>query len=442
MNLNERVKFFDNLFEMLQSTNSRNQKEFIIKQELKDKDTSVHEDWRYILEVLDNRHPLGFRFSPVPNDVMTLQRLNDTHTIKELIEPLTKLADYTQERVYIAEFYVGDFGCFIEPIVNRTLRLGIGKSLLSKTDITPMLAKKYEPTGILNQDVAITEKLDGNRCIATWDGEKWNFTSRSGKPMKVNFDMTGMPTEFIYDGEVMSTEQTWNSIVRTKHIFDSDIDELEMSTEDAQLMFNQTSGLINRKGTKVGLIYNVFDIISDMAYISRRETLNTYVRREKQTVDVHIVPTLYIGTNVEMIDTLLDRMVKMGGEGIMLNVYNRGYEHKRSDALLKYKQVKTIDMRVIGVCPGAGKYEDMVGALKCYIRTDDGKEIICEVGTGLSDVQREEWAINNEDIVGKIVKVGFHELTQNREYIGTNMYSLRFPRLIEVRRDKNTTSEY
>ena len=440
MNLNERVKFFDNLFELLQSTSSRNQKEFIIQQELKDKDLSVHEDWKYILEVLDNRHPIGFTFVPKPNDVMTLQRNEDTHTIKDLIEPLKYLADHTEQRIYLAEFFIGDFGCFIEPIVNRTLRLGIGKSLLSKTKTTPMLAKKYEPMGILHQDMAITEKLDGNRCIAAWDGEKWNFTSRSGKPMKVNFDMTGMPIEFIYDGEVMSKEQTIWSMRRTYNVL-TKRDEPLISTERAQHLFNETSGIINRIGPKIGLIYNVFDIISDLMYLDRRDRLE-WVENEKKTEEVRIVPCLYIGTDVKMVDNLLDRVVKFGGEGIMLNVYNRGYEHKRSDALLKYKQVKTMDMRVTGVCPGGGKYEGMIGALKCYIRTDDGKEVICEVGTGLSDVQREEWAINNAEIVGKIIKVGFHELTQNREYIGTNVYSLRFPRLIEVRRDKDTTSEY
>ena len=439
MNLNERVKFFDNLFDLLQSTSSRNEKEFIIKNELKDKDLSVHEDWKYILEVLDNRHPIGFTFIPKPNDVMTLQRNEDTHTIKELIEPLKHLADHTEQRITLAEFYLGDFGCFIEPIVNRTLRLGIGKSLLSKAKTTPMLAKKYEPMGILHQDMAVTEKLDGNRCIAAWDGEKWNFTSRSGKPMKVNFDMTGMPTEFIYDGEVMSTEQSKLSARRTYNVLRGG-DEPFVSTEDAQLLFNKTSGLINRKGPKSGLIYNVFDIISDLKYIDRRDRLE-WVEQEKETDDVRIIPLLYIGTDVDVIDRLLDRIVQYGGEGIMLNVYNRGYEHKRSDALLKYKQVKTMDMRVTGIAYGTGKYEGQIGALKCYIRTEDGKEVICEVGTGLSDAQREQWARTHE-IVGKIVQVGFHELTQNREYIGTNVYSLRFPRLISVRKDKDETSEY
>lgn len=439
MNLNERVKFFDNLFDLLQSTSSRNEKEFIIKNELKDKDLSVHEDWKYILEVLDNRHPIGFTFVPKPNEPQTVYVLNHYNTIKDLIEPLTKLPDHTEQRIALAEFNLGDFGCFIEPIVNRTLRLGIGKSLLSKAKTTPMLAKKYEPMGILHQDMAVTEKLDGNRCIAVWDGEKWNFTSRSGKPMKVNFDMTGMPTEFIYDGEVMSVEQSKLSARRTYNVLRGG-DEPLVSTEDAQLLFNKTSGLINRKGPKSGLIYNVFDIISDLKYIDRRDRLE-WVEQEKETDEVRIIPLLYIGTDVDIIDRLLDRIVQYGGEGIMLNVYNRGYEHKRSDALLKYKQVKTMDMRVTGIAYGTGKYEGQIGALKCYIRTEDGKEVICEVGTGLSDAQREQWARTHE-IVGKIVQVGFHELTQNREYIGTNVYSLRFPRLISVRKDKDETSEY
>ena len=439
MNLNERVKFFDNLFDLLQSTSSRNEKEFIIKNELKDKDLSVHEDWKYILEVLDNRHPIGFTFIPVPNDSQTAYILTHYNTIRELIEPLTKLPEHTEDRLWLAEFNLGDFGCFIEPIVNRTLRLGIGKSLLSKAKTTPMLAKKYEPMGILHQDMAVTEKLDGNRCIASWDGEKWNFTSRSGKPMKVNFDMTGMPTEFIYDGEVMSIEQTKLSIKRIHNIF-TGRDTSMVSTEDAQLMFNKTSGLINRKGPKSGLIYNIFDIISDLKYIDRRERLE-WVKQEQKTDEVRIIPLLYVGTDVNLVDSLLDKMVAYGGEGIMLNVWNRRYEHKRSDALLKYKQVKTMDMRVTGIAYGTGKYEGQIGALKCYIRTEDGKEVICEVGTGLSDAQREQWARTHE-IVGKIVQVGFHELTQNREYIGTNVYSLRFPRLISVRKDKDETSEY
>ena len=36
----------------------------------------------------------------------------------------------------------------------------------------------------------ITEKLDGNRCIAEYNGDKWTFTSRNEKPLAVSFDLS------------------------------------------------------------------------------------------------------------------------------------------------------------------------------------------------------------------------------------------------------------
>jgi ATP-dependent DNA ligase len=132
----------------------------------------------------------------------------------------------------------------------------------------------------------------------------------------------------------------------------------------------------------------------------------------------------------------------MGGEGIMLNRINRGYEHRRTDALLKYKQVQFMDMRVTGWYMGTGKYADLVGGLNCVLEAADGKIITCDVGSGLSDAQRFVWACDPSRIVGKIVQIGYHELTQSEENRGTNMYSLRFPRLIKVRTDKSETSEF
>jgi DNA ligase-1 len=435
MTLNERVQIFDCLFDLLQSTSGRLAKEQAVTV-FERTYPELKEDWVYILETLDGKHPIGWTFVPRinPNEMG-----RDFETIKDMIVYCETLDNKCQLYTGNRERGINLYGHFLAPIVNRTLRLGIGKSLLEKTDITPMLAKKYEG-GFLRGDFVVTEKLDGNRCVAAFNphSDQWEFYSRSGKPMKVDFDMTGFDTDFIYDGEVMSTEQTDLSIKRYESILNDT--DFAHETFDAQLQFNRTSGLINRQGSgKKGLIYNVFDIVDDNKYTDRREVLASM---DAVGADVRILPTLYIGNDVNVIKALLGRMTQMGGEGIMLNRIDRGYEHKRSDALLKYKQVQFMDMKVTGWYVGTGKYAGFTGGINCMLETADGKIITCDVGSGLSDAQRMEWAVDPSRIIGKIVQIGYHELTQSEENHGTNLYSLRFPRLIKVRTDKTTTSEF
>ena len=434
MNLDERIQVFDLFFDALQSTNSRLEKEAEVKTFL-----SVYpelkEDWTYILETLDGKHPIGWTFvaRANPNEMG-----RSFASIKEMIQYCKDTVDKSYIATTNKECGINMYGDFLAPIVNRTLRLGIGKSLLAKSDITPMLAKKYEG-GFLVGDVVVTEKLDGNRCVAAYNKDTltWEFYSRSGKPMKVDFDMSGFDTGVIYDGEVMSEAQTELSDRRFRAIID-DID-FEQDTKDAQLLFNKTSGLINRHSSnKKGLVYNVFDIIDSSPYYERREYLNDV----HTSGDVRILPVLYAGRDMKIVKSLLGRITQMGGEGVMLNRIDRAYDQKRSDALLKYKQVQFMDMRVIDLYTGTGKYDGLVGGICCAMTTDDKKMITCDVGSGLSDAQRFVWANDPSRIIGKIVQIGYHELTQSEENIGTCNYSLRFPRLIKVRNDKGETSEY
>ena len=437
MDLYERIRTFESLFNILQSVTGRIAKEQAVKA-FEQNYPELKSDWVYILETLDNKHPIGWTFVPRLSLTQTPDNLRAFPTIASLIRYCECSYDKTVQRTREIETRLGYTGNFIAPIVNRTLRLGIGKSLLEKTDITPMLAKKYEG-GSITGTVVVTEKLDGNRCLASYnpDAEAWEFYSRSGKPMKVDFDMTGFDTDFIYDGEVMSEAQTLLSMRRYDAILnDSDFDA---ETFDAQLMFNRTSGLINRKGGDKSLVFNVFDVVDDNKYLDRRELLASTVARG---ANVRILPTLYIGSDKSVISRMLGRMTQMGGEGIMLNRIDRGYEHRRTDALLKYKQVQYMDMEVTGYYGGTGKYTGMIGGLKCALETQDGKFICCDVGSGLSDVQRAEWMIDPQRIIGKIVQIGYHEITQSENNRGSNLYSLRFPRLIKVRADKSETSEF
>lgn len=436
MTLSERVKYFDTLFYDLQSTNSLNLKRSIVDEipfELK-------EDFEFILECLAGKHVFGYRIGSMGTIFGDCDIRNENNTIKDvlqfLLEP-AKMKDLSYVNICKHVSQVRLWLEFFESIVDRTLKLGIGKSLLKCDDLSVMLAKKYD--GKVKYDKKgyfITEKLDGNRCVAHYDGTKWVFTSRNGKPMHVDFNMSGLPKQYVYDGEILSPEQVELSNAIFENLsFGKPISKTNTS-------FNATSGLINRHSTDKKLVYNIFDIMYDDAeYIDRRNEL-IHISNNRLSNDVRILPILGYVEESSLLDEanqILDVIVKAGGEGVMINLASSKYQHKRTDGLLKFKPVYSMDMVVEDLEFGSGKYEGMIGALVCKV-VQNGKTIRCKVGTGLSDEQRQSWAIHPGDIIDQIVEIGYFSLSQNSNELGTNNYSLRFPRFIKTRTDKNEVS--
>jgi DNA ligase-1 len=117
-----------------------------------------------------------------------------------------------------------------------------------------------------------------------------------------------------------------------------------------------------------------------------------------------------------------------GYEGIMLKDAGTGYKCKRSVAWLKLKPFIEVSLTVTAVEEGTGKNIGRLGALVCE-GTDDGKDIVVNVGSGFTDNMRECFWEAREDLVQKIVEVRADAITQNQD--GT--YSLRFPRFLRFR---------
>ena len=430
MTIGQRLDILYDICLDLQNTNSRLEKERIIStipDELKD-------DWQYILEILAGKHKLGYTY----DEYCTPHRPQDSLaeiTFRQYIDPLyepMRSNNFTQMNCLQAMQTCGYMTEFISAIVNRKLRLGIGASQLPKDGLAPMLAKKFEDIKLRNEIYYVTEKLDGNRCIARYDGSKWIFTSRNGKPLKVDIDMGDLPTDVVYDGELLSPQQTHDS----ERMYDAIIHGTIVPTYGGQ--FNSTSGLINSKAKNKQLIYNIFDVMTDDAYYLRREYLNSLQCTSKET---RILPVLArINCNYDnTIANMLDVVTSAGAEGLMLNLAHANYQHRRTADLLKVKNTYTMDMLVEDWEYGTGKYDGMLGALHCEAITDN-KRIEAKVGTGISDAQRELWADDPSLIVGKIVEVSYFSMSQNSGTYGTKLYSLRFPRLKRVRYDKEITS--
>lgn len=415
MTLDERIKNIEELFNKMHNQQASTWQIGLVAQFRKEY-PELNEDLDFCFEVLAGKHKVGYTYVTNSNSKANIEYYEDI-TIKEFYETFLKRANTTEYEILQATRSTpSEWQSFFGGLVNRGYRLGYSNKHSMISELSPMLAKKY-PDDHREQFYYIQEKLDGNRCIAYFEDGQWKFRSRSGKPLKVNFDMSWADINHTFDGEIMTLGKA--------------------GSRD----FNRTSGAINSKyGDKSDLHYYIYDIIDNtLKYEDRKSILDSY-QEEGTKKDCSILPILdkiWVYPNLQwnyLLDEWLDKIVDKGGEGIMLRDPDAVYQNgKRSNALLKYKKVKTMDLRVIGINEGTGKYEGMIGSLLCI---DDNQTIMVNVGSGLTDDMRE---LPDDFFLDQIVEVAYFDICESdkKEY-----KSLRFPRLIKVCDDKSETSVY
>lgn len=394
------------------------------------------EDLDFCFEVLAGKHKLGFTMDKTYREPYSI--FNDCTSLRAVYSVIKELTrnDKSEHAVYVASSCVDvPYQDFITKLFNREYRLGYSNRKNMVTNLHCMLAKKYpEDLNQFPEMYYIQEKLNGNRCIAwyDWDQDKWRFTSRSQKEKFYPFDMSQCDPDLIYDGEVMSRGA--------------------MGNRD----FAKTSGLANSKYLdKSELVYVIYDILdSTKSYEERWEILSSMLHtvpkydsdrfefaNTQLTSNVAILPVLakiIVYPNLDYnwrLDELLDKIVEQGGEGIMLRRPSAPYYHSsgsgdRKNYLLKYKKLKTCDLRIVGWNEGKGKYEGMIGSFICE---DDDHTVRVNVA-GIDDDTR---ASDPDLWMGKIIEVAYFEGSQSKS---KSLASLQFPRYKRVRTDKTETS--
>jgi DNA ligase-1 len=114
----------------------------------------------------------------------------------------------------------------------------------------------------------------------------------------------------------------------------------------------------------------------------------------------------------------MERVVRAGGEGLMLHAGASPYRSARSDDLLKFKPFDDAEARVLAHLPGQGKHTGRMGAL--LVQTGDGLRF--KLGSGFSDADRA-----SPPPVGALVTF---------RYQGLNASGVpRFARFVRVRGD-------
>jgi DNA ligase-1 len=250
-----------------------------------------------------------------------------------------------------------------------------------------LLAESWSP----DADVTgwwLSEKLDGVR--AYWNGTQ--FVSRQGNRFYApDWFVAGLPNMPL-DGELWLGRKA----------------------------FQRTVSIVRRQGGSDHwreLRYVIFDAPGCSGVFENRLALVT--RRLAEHRPAFAEPLHHHRCrNTAHLQEELNRIVSLGGEGLMLRQPGSRYEVGRSTTLLKAKRFHDAEACVIGHQPGAGRHKGRLGALAVVL--PDGTEFA--VGTGFTDAQREQ-----PPAVGSTITFRYQELTDR----GVP----RFPSFVRVRQD-------
>lgn len=294
-------------------------------------------------------------------------------------------------------------------------------------DWNVQLAKTYKD-GMLEPDTwfSISQKINGVR--ATWFGDK--LVSRTGHEL-LGFDF--IAKDITYLTKRLGKRYVFDGELRLKDWYCDGLDD--------NAAFKMSVGIANTQNdftNKSKLRFIIFDAIplKDFAY---EQPTDPYAERLRllqeidhiiqtdELLNLKLVPILYTGKDISMIDECAMYTESKGYEGIMINL-NASYQYKRTGKLLKYKQFKTIDLKVIGFTEGTGKYEGTLGALVCMY-----KDNMVAVGSGFTDEQRHIIWNAKENYRNRIVEVKYKDITSDKY---TGLESLQFPVFKGFRTDK------
>lgn len=88
--------------------------------------------------------------------------------------------------------------------------------------------------------------------------------------------------------------------------------------------------------------------------------------------------------NAQALQAALQQVLHKGGEGLVLHRGDAPYRAGRGVGLYKLKPYRDAEARVVGIRPGHGRLEGMMGSLE--VRMADGREFA--IGSGFSDEER------------------------------------------------------
>lgn len=415
----------------IESNNSRLFKEEIIRREIENDNTNFFTGCRMALDPL-----ITYGVKQVPEAEADGPGLS----FGEFVDLATELRDRTltghDARDAILEAMnqstTDDWNYWYRRILIKDLKCGMSEktinSVVKKTKRDEFKIPVF--TCMLAHDSANHEKkmigkkfldfkLDGVRVIAiilngictlySRNGKQFHNFSNIEKELQNKLGEQSKQAGIVIDGEIVSS--SFQKLMRQVHRKDNvQADDTEFFVFDTLPLAEFQAG----KSTKT-----CRERHQQLLDIFGNEGMGDVIVVEKKEVDLDTDEGQK--TFKEYNKMALDR----GLEGIMIKDVDALYECKRSHFMLKAKPFIEVTLTVTATEEGTGRNVGKLGALICE-GVDDGKSIKVNVGSGLSDEQRESFWHHKGDIIDQLVEVRADAITKNQDSI--DEYSLRFPR--------------
>jgi len=291
-------------------------------------------------------------------------------------------------------------------VLLKDLRCGFGISTCNKAgfaipEFEVMLAKDGKECKnidkIITSGVWVSRKYDGYRCLAIVKHGEATLYSRNGKEY-VNFPTIqkalkascNAETTYIFDGEILS--------------------------DDFQSI--QRSAFASKRGTTVGdVIYRIFDCIDSVEWekqsfkqlpSERFVNLTKFFTYNNIDSSLSMVEHVWSTNKEEILQLERDYIVE-GYEGAMLLPEIPYYVGRKSNAMLKFKTMVTMDCEVVGVYQGTGKYAGSLGGL--HLIQENG--LRCDVGSGFDDTERRSIFNAPAAVCGRIAEIKYQNLSDD-----------------------------
>lgn len=317
-------------------------------------------------------------------------------------------------------------------ILIKDLRCGVSEKTINKIkkNAVPVFECMLAHDGA-NHEKKITgrkllePKLDGVRVLTIIDAETKTVTqySRNGKVLEnfshiteaIQKNIGLFERSWVLDGEMVSS--SFQALMKQVHRKEN------IQTDDARLMLFDLLPLSEfKKGKSVMGQRRRSNLLRSMKPVFETVGSIDLIPQTEVNLDEYSGELQFKQYNKEAIDS--------GFEGIMIKDPEAIYECKRSVNWLKQKPFIEVSLTIVGLEEGTGKNQGRLGALICE-GEDDGKKIMVNVGSGLTDELRDEIWNDQNAVVGQVVEIRADAATRNQD--SEDVWSLRFPRFLRFR---------